>query len=235
MQNSSRWPLCPTFRYGVKGQKIWIISNNVKLQIVQGQRFNINNGCVPVISDDSSLVLSFFFILPAQPQDLVSYSLACRRSRSGFCFLIVSYTGAFTCACILFFYGSLLCRRTGRVLYLTRFFLLILPAQPQDTVFFSLSCRRSRRILFSSRFFFLSFFFLLLSSFWQHVFFTYFPTSDFNQTWSKWPVPWPLLRHRQWWGQRSRWGHWGQKGHFHQKGIKSYRILSIDTGLMHMQ
>ena len=57
MQNSSRWPLCPTFRYGVKGQKIWIISNNVKLQIVQGQRLNINNGCVPVISDDSSLVL----------------------------------------------------------------------------------------------------------------------------------------------------------------------------------
>ena len=55
-KNSSRWPLCPTFRYGVKGQKIWIISNNVKLQIVQGQRLNINNGCVPVISDDSSLV-----------------------------------------------------------------------------------------------------------------------------------------------------------------------------------
>ena len=54
------------------------------------------------------------------------------------------------------------------------------------------------------------------------------------QTWSQWPVPWPLLRHRQWWGQRSWWGHWGQKGHFHQKGIKSYRILSIDAWLMHM-
>ena len=136
MQNSSRWPLCPTFRYGVKGQKIWIISNNVKLQIVQGQRLNINNGCVPVISDDSSLVSSFF----------------------------------------------------------------------------------------------LSFFFLATRFFS----FTYFPTFDFDQTWSKWPVPWPLLRHRQWWGQRSRWGHWGQKGHFHQKGIKSYRILSIDAWLMHM-
>ena len=41
---------------------------------------------------------------------------------------------------------------------------------------------------------------LVLSSFWQHVFFTYFPTSDFDQTWSQWPVPWPLLRHGQWWG-----------------------------------
>ena len=72
------------------------------------------------------------------------------------------------------------------------------------------------------------------SFFWQHIFFTHFPTSDFDQTCSQWPVPWPLLRHRQWWGQRSRWGHWGQKGHFHQKGIKSYRILSIDAWLTHM-
>ena len=76
-----------------------------------------------------------------------------------------------------------------------------------------------------------SFFFL---SFWQHVFFTYFPTSDFDQTWSQWPVCWPLLRQKQWWGQRSGWGHWGQKGHFHQKGIKSFKILSIDAWLMHM-
>ena len=60
-----------------------------------------------------------------------------------------------------------------------------------------------------------SFFFFL--SFWQHVFFTYFPTSDFDQTWSKWPVPWPLLRLRQWRGQRSRWGHWGQNCYFHKK------------------
>ena len=81
----------------------------------------------------------------------------------------------------------------------------------------------------SSSFFLSSFFF-----FWQHVFFTYFFTSDSDQTWSKWPVPWPLLRHKRWWGQRSRWGHWGQKGHFHQKGIKSYRMRSIDAWLMHM-
>ena len=42
----------------------------------------------------------------------------------------------------------------------TQMSLVILPAQPQDTVFFSfplsLSCRRSRRILFSSRFLFLT-------------------------------------------------------------------------------
>ena len=98
-----------------------------------------------------------------------------------------------------------------------------------------LPCRSHRQGLVSYSFL-LSFFFflLLLSSFWQHVFFTYFPIFDFDQTWSKWPVPWPLLRHRKWWGQRSRWGHWGQKGHFQQKGIKSYRILSIDAWLMHM-
>ena len=92
-------------------------------------------------------------------------------------------------------------------------------------------------LLVSSFFFF--FFFLLLSSsssfFWQHIFFTHFPTSYFDQTWSQWPVPWPLLRHKRWWGQGSPWGHWGQKGHLHQKGIKSFRLRSIDTGLMHMQ
>ena len=78
---------------------------------------------------------------------------------------------------------------------------------------------------------------VLLSSsfFWQHAFFTYFPTSDFDQTWSQWPVPWPLLRHKRWWGQGSLWGHWGQKGHFHQKGIKSFRLRSIKAWLMHMQ
>ena len=68
-----------------------------------------------------------------------------------------------------------------------------------------------------------SFFFFL--SFWQHVFFTYFPTFDFDQTWSQWPVCWPLLRHKQW---------WGQKGHFHHKGIKSFRIRSIYAWLTHM-
>ena len=91
--------------------------------------------------------------------------------------------------------------------------------------------RVTGRVLYLTRFFF---FLLLLSSFWQHIFFTYFPTLDFIQTWSKWPVPWPLLRHRQWWRQGSRWGHWGQKGHFHHKGIKSYRIPSIDAWLTHM-
>ena len=63
------------------------------------------------------------------------------------------------------------------------------------------------------------------SFFWQHVFFTYFSTSDFDQTWSKWPVPWSL-RNKRWWGQGSLSGHWGQKGHFHKKSITSFRLHS---------
>ena len=94
------------------------------------------------------------------------------------------------------------------------------------------TCRLTYLAPFARAQFLVLSFFLL--SFWQHVFFTYFPTFDFDQTWSQWPVCWPLLRHKQWWGQRSGWGHWGQKGHFHQKGIKSFKILSIDAWLMHM-
>ena len=60
--------------------------------------------------------------------------------------------------------------------------------------------------------------------FWQHAFFTYFPTSDFDQTWSKWPVPEPLLTRRQWWGQRSRWRHSGQKGWFWRKMLLLLQI-----------
>ena len=41
-----------------------------------------------------------------------------------------------------------------------------------------LSCRRSRRILFPSRF---CFCFCYFFCFWQHVFFTYFPTSDLTK------------------------------------------------------
>ena len=80
---------------------------------------------------------------------------------------------------------------------------ITLPAQPQSLVSYAFP---------------LSFFLSgKLSSFWQHVIFTYFPTSDFDQTWSKWPVPWPLLVYKQRWGQRSRWGHWGQKFIFIKK------------------
>ena len=56
---------------------------------------------------------------------------------------------------------------------------------------------------------------------------------------SKWPVTWPLLRHKRWWGQRSRRGHRGQKRgqkrvNFHQKHYSSYRLRSIDMWLMHV-
>ena len=97
--------------------------------------------------------------------------------------------------------------------------LVTLPAQPQGLVSYS---------------FLLSFFFLISSSFfffWQHVFFTYFPTSDFDQTWSKWPVPWPLLRHKWWWGQGSRWGHWGQKGHFTKKASSPSDNIALTRDL----
>ena len=158
---------------------------------------------------------SSFFILPAQVQDTVF--LSCRRSRrtffssrypagaaAGYCFLLVSSFFLYPAGAAA---GSC--------------FLLVSSSYPAG------AAAGYCFLLVSSSFF------LLLLSFWQHVFFTYFPTSDFDQTWSKWPVAWPLLRHGQWWDQMSRWGHWGQKGHFHQKGIKSFRILSIDAWLMH--
>ena len=86
---------------------------------------------------------------------------------------------------------------------------------------------------------FVSFAFLFFFSFWQHAIFTYFPKLDFDQTWSKWPGRWPLLRHKQRWRQRSRRGHTGQKRgqkrvNFHQKRINSHILRSIDTWLMHI-
>ena len=65
--------------------------------------------------------------------------------------------------------------------FLSSFF--ILPAQPQDTVFFSFLLYPAGAAA-GSCFLLVSFFFLLLSSFffWQHAFFTHFPTSYFDQT-----------------------------------------------------
>ena len=66
---------------------------------------SVANGCVLF------LLRSSFFILPAQPQDIVSYSFplsytsVCKTDVSCFSCVLL-YTGAFTCACILFFYGS---------------------------------------------------------------------------------------------------------------------------------
>ena len=73
-----------------------------------------------------------------------------------------------------------------------------------------------------------SFFFLSTCQYLRHA------TFDIDQTWRKWPVPWPLLAHKQWWGQRSRWGHWGQKGHFHQNCYFSYRLHGMVMWLMHI-
>ena len=74
------------------------------------------------------LVSSFFLILPAQPQDLDSYSflLYPAGAAAGYCFLLVSSS---------FF---LPCRRTGRVLYLTRFFFLLLLLSSSSFFFFFL-------------------------------------------------------------------------------------------------
>ena len=62
---------------------------------------------------------------------------------------------------------------------------------------------------------------LVLSSCWQHFFFTYFYTSDFDLSWSKWPIPWPLLTHKRWYVQVSLRGHWGQKEYFSRKKASS--------------
>ena len=86
-----------------------------------------------------------------------------------------------------------------------------------SSFFFFLSCRRSRRILF----FFLSHNLLLLPHAW----------SDFDQTWSEWPVGEWLQKLCFVWPQRSGKGHRGQKGHFYAKCISSYKLYWILTKL----
>ena len=64
-------------------------------------------------------VSSSFFILPAQPQDLVSYSfllLYPAGTAAGYCFLLVSAS----------FFLSLSCRRSRRILFPTRFLFFLL-------------------------------------------------------------------------------------------------------------
>ena len=92
----------------------------------------------------------------------------------------------------------------------------------------------SDRILFFISFFF---FFFLLSSFFFFLSTCQYlrhATFDIDQTWRKWPVPWPLLAHKHWWGQRSRWGHWGQKGHFTKIAISptDYMVWSCDSCIL---
>ena len=76
-----------------------------------------------------------------------------------------------------------------------------------------------------------SFFFLLLLSSGNTSFSHTSLHADFDQTCSQWPVPWPLLRHRQWWGQRSRWGHWGQNVIFTKKASSPTEYLALTRDL----
>ena len=117
-----------------------------------------------------SVTATCLVILP----DLVSYSfplsffLYPAGAAAGSCFLLVSYTSVAN-GCVLFSYVllSLTCPpQRGRFLYCIEFF------------FFS---------FFFSFFFF--FFFLSTCQYLIHA------TFDFDQTWPKWPVPWPLLAH----------------------------------------
>ena len=121
--------------------------------------------------------------------------------------------------------SSLSCRNpTGSCLATVSFFFL--PC-PQSGAGYCISSSSSSSSFF---FFLLSSFFFFLSTcqYLRHA------TFDIDQTWRKWPVPWQLLAHKQWWGQRSRWGHWGQKGQNHQNCYFSYRLHGMVMWLMHI-
>ena len=58
--------------------------------------------------------------------------------------------------------------------------------------------------------------------------------SDFDQTWSEWPVGKWLQKLSTAWPQRSCRGHRGQKGHFDIKSFNSPILCSRITWLMHI-
>ena len=89
------------------------------------------------------------------------------------------------------------------------FFLLTLPAERGRVLYTSSSSSSSS------------------SSFCQHVISSDMLHPNLTKLGHKWPVPWPLLRHKQWWGQRSRWGHWGQKVIFTKNAI--IRVLWLHS------
>ena len=95
--------------------------------------------------------------------------------------------------------SSLSCRRSRRILFLTRFFFLLL-------------------LLLL----------LLLSSsssfFWQHIFFTHFPTSDFDQTCSQCLVPITTTRTLKMVGSGVTMGSLGSKRSF---SPKTHQVLQI--------
>ena len=75
-----------------------------------------------------------------------------------------------------------------------------------------------------------SFFFLLLTI---SFFLLLLPhaLSDFDQTWSEWPLGESLQKLSTVWPQRSCRGHRGQKGHFKEKCYSSYMVHRILTKL----
>ena len=102
--------------------------------------------------------------------------------------------------------SSLSCRRSRRILFLTRFFFLLLLSSSSSSV------RRFTPNLFLSCDFFLSFFLLLLLLLLSHnLLLLPHAWSDFDQTWSEWPVGEWLQKLCFVWPQRSCRGHRGQK------------------------
>ena len=73
-----------------------------------------------------------------------------------------------------------------------------------------------------------SFFFLTIS---HNLLLLLHAWSDFDQTWSEWPVGEWLQKLCFVWPQRSCKGHRGQKGHFYGKCISSYMLYWILTKL----
>ena len=107
--------------------------------------------------------------------------------------------------------------RQGLVSYSFLLSFFILPAQPQDLVSYSfLKLGGSPNLFLSCDFFLLSSHNLhLLPHAW----------SDFDQTWSEWPVGKWLQKLCFVWPQRSCRGHRGQKCHFLQKMLLLLHVL----------
>ena len=77
----------------------------------------------------------------------------------------------------------------------------------------------------------LTYFFLRFLSFSHNLLLLQHAWSDFDQTWSEWPVGEWLQKLSTVWPQRSCRGHRGQKGHFKGKCYSSYMVHRILTKL----
>ena len=76
-----------------------------------------------------------------------------------------------------------------------------------------------------------SFFFFLLLTICFFLLLLPHALSDFDQTWSEWPLGESLQKLSTVWPQRSCRGHRGQKGHFKEKCYSSYMVHRILTKL----